>query len=181
MPCSKMHRWSDVSSMQTNLVKLATLITMFHMALGCAWHHGMGAAHGCQSDCHHSATARQSTDALPSQSDSFRSGMQHCCDHHLQAMDPVRINPVVAESTERTDESRFPQPVACHDDRCSFKESSRFDCDVLDGVTAHLSGAQSYDATAEPVFPTMVLRPVCHSNRLAPGLRVHLVFCVHLV
>lgn len=157
--------------MQFLLVKIATVAVMFHMALGCVWHHGLGGPHVCMKNdvgsscCDHSdeVHAHEPGDS------------QHS--HHEHTEFPSDTNPLATCGDLNDPDAHF----CCHDDSCTYSQAIDFDYDAITKLTEYLGGVLNSSVRTVSVSPvdSWQAPPVC--QRSAPGLRAHLYLCVQIL
>ena len=103
---------------QSVLTNLVCIIAVIHMAIGCAWHHGI---HG---PCECSAKPAK-VDRPP-----FAGEREHCCHHAagpVNSLDPVQsgyredVGSIIVGSQHQH------YPEGCRDDGCSYTQSDEFE------------------------------------------------------
>ncbi len=158
--------------MQALLIKLANITVMIHMALGCAWHHGLAFPYACdassvyvESDCDH--------DAHQCGGDNDHHDQLCPEDHHENLIDGELVCVPECGGNHPHDHS------TCQDDRCSFSQSNdnahEYIVDLneyLGGVGTEAIAVRSHN-WAENSFENGRSGP-----HAAPDLRAHLLLCV---
>ena len=148
-------------------VTIATLIAMIHMAIGCAWHHGIRGEGGCSRTCHAvvDASLCQACDA-DQESDVHRKG------HSL--VDTLTPCPVDSPCGLALSNPTGAEHSPCVDDRCTFTRPGSVDIGKdADWVVQLQPGFLTRTDT-----PTQALDGRVRDCRMAgifpPNLRAHL-------
>ncbi len=149
--------------MHSILVKLATITTMLHMALGCAWHHGLAAPHTCMDH----GTGSLACD---------HGGDDACTGHHPDHASHQSGPTVDSGCHPGCQANHQHHHSGCQDDRCSFHPSNKFDPDSIRHLAEYLNGAVAN--TLLVAVPADYCRIDCSRHPCAPGMRAHLYYCV---
>lgn len=158
---------------QSVLTNLVCIVAVIHMAIGCAWHHGIHGPCNCSAE--------------PAKVDGprFTAETKHCCNHAaglVKSLDHV-------ESDNRGDSGaiivgfhRQHFPKGCRDDGCSYAQSDEFE--TLSLARPPVRFDRSFNLT----FETGGKNSDCRSRLAHPflsvpwaGLRAHLVYCVQMI
>ena len=156
--------------MLSRMAKPAILIALVHMALGCAWHHGLATPHACES---HGV----SVDALPETAD------QHQCSgcHQQPLSEEVPDELPGGDGAYGADfDLGHHHHSGCQDDRCSFTPSPHFKVKHADDIAQSLcETARSRVASAS----RSSIGDFCRSPfaTRALGVRAHLILCVQIL
>ncbi len=168
--------------MKTLLTQLAQLTVMLHMALGCAWHHGVSGAGCCVrksglivEGAHHEVCAQHGPcgDPLVTVADSADE-----CRHAVGD----RESGSESEGCRSQYEQEESNHRGCHGDRCSVQSSMRFD--LRDLAMKLLGLIFAIDATIQgtsPDFKAAGRAVVSADHVLDMGVRAHLLYGVLLL
>ena len=126
--------------MKLILVHLASLAVMFHMAFGCHWHHGLGAADACNHQSSLSACSRVSDIEHGLGSDDDHGGHDH--EHHHDDHDDADTPLTLALDNDGADHDHDQHHSCCQDDGCSLIKVVKFKYTPLNFVTRYLDGAE---------------------------------------
>ena len=133
---------------------------MFHMALGCHWHHGLGTAGSCN----------------------HQSNVSACChehDHqgceHEDADTPLTL----AYDNDGADQNHD-HHACCQDDSCSLFRVVKYKFPSLDFLTRYLNGAEDF-AILKSASAGLPLDLFPDHGLSAPSVRAHLLFGVQLI
>lgn len=158
--------------MQALLIKLANITVMIHMALGCAWHHGLASPHACnasgvsvESDCDHETSQCDG--------DSGHHDQQCPGDDHQRPFDGELVCAPGCDGNHPHDHS------TCRDDRCSFNQTNVNDRDYIVDLNEYLGGVcTEVIAVRSHIEPEKSFENVRSGPNAAPDLRAHLLLCV---
>lgn len=168
--------------MKTLSTQLAQLIVMIHMALGCAWHHGVYGSGCCESTTGLIAEGQHRGGC---------DGSEHCdASGRISFVSKHRSDRVTGD---RADDSMIDGNCArcehdesnhrgCHDDRCYVQSLMRFDVRAFALNTSEAIFA--VDSVAMKSFPNVgngETDVVSAGSLLAMGVRAHLFHCVLLL
>ncbi len=126
--------------MKTVLIKLATLMAMVHMSLGCAWHHGLGhsSCESVEADSSASVCDHDHRRCHADHSDHEHAVIEttkfQSCDHGSCVANHGSC--VANHGSCVANHGTHHDHAGCHDDGCHFIVAKTFDCNGL--VPLHL-------------------------------------------
>ena len=158
---------SPIHSMLRLPITIATVVAMIHMAIGCAWHHGINGRGECHAFC-----------AVQSETSPCSACYGH--DHPVRGDSvEVRSDGALCRSGDSVGENVWVGQSGsghspCVDDRCTFTrpESVGFD-GQSEAVDCGIPVFSWYESAVAPTVPELVV-PVCSSRLYPPSLRAHL-------
>ena len=159
--------------MQALLIKFANVTVMVHMALGCAWHHGLASHHAC--------TAK----SIP---------VTACCEHHSSPCEDGegdsddhdghrQIPSGDSLATESGCDGHHPHDHStCQSDRCAFYKTSSSDSEQIIVLVKYLNGICSDSIVVRSDAWPQKQSGLLSSGATAPlCLRAHLYLCVLII
>ena len=160
--------------MKLILVHLASLAVMFHMAFGCHWHHGLGAADACNHQSSLSACSHVSDIEHGLGSDDDHGDHDH--EHHHDNHDTPLTLALDIDGADHDHDHHS----CCRDDGCSLIKVVKFKYTPLNFVTRYLSGAEDL-AILKSASASFPVDPSPDCRLYAPSVRAHLLLGVQLI
>lgn len=156
--------------MNSLLIKIANLAVIFHMTLGCNWHHGLG-VQACVSQC---ATAQCDHQE--------RGDFRKCCDRNHEQSDQVNeVTPGLATAIAEPCGSGGDNHFGCENDGCSAIKLVEFKFWPAPNSPLWLSGAESPELVSGSTGASANFNPFPDFSHTASPVRIHLILGVQLL
>jgi hypothetical protein len=160
--------------MQLLFSKFALLMVMFHMAIGCQWHHGLGEAGECRGHCGVAVSDHDHTlNFVTIQHDCHH---QHGCPQHNHDDRPTGHAALDCDLND----SDSGHPCCCND-RCSVAQTSHFELAALIFFNEYLGGAENAALAGMVRVPSSTFDTTSDFSHTARKMRAHLLINVLII
>jgi len=162
--------------MKLFLVHLASLAVMLHMAFGCHWHHGLGAAGACAHQSRPSACCLVQETEHDSECDEDHADQDH--EHHHGDHEDVDAPLTLAFDSDGAGHGHHHS--CCQDDGCNLIKVVQYEFTSLDFVARYLGGAEDSSILGADAARSLC-DPFPDCRCFAPNVRAHLLLGVQLI